>query len=351
MNKFFPTSVELESTSICNVNPPCVMCCRNIFDGKKHLQDYVVDKMEPYWKYFKKITFHGIGEVMFYPKLDNLLRLSRHCHTGFTTGGHLFNEKNIKSIVDNNLDFISVSIDAGTKETHDKIRNTGFEKIINGIKQLQEYKYEQKKSRPHLIMNATLMRWNVEEVPLIFKLAWELDAYHVTFTELNDDMDYIRKANNSLNIFNYVDQKTRNCKELYDKNIAEAISLSKALDGTSIDYCNFLYDRGILNNLPEVDISGFKKQVPNTRHFPSVNKSEIQINQNINLSNNLICSRPWETIWVNHMGDIKMCCHQMEDIGSLRDQTFEEVWFGDKANKIREAMLNGGPSTYLWYES
>jgi len=338
--KFFPISLEIESTQLCDVNPPCVMCCRNTGPGSGHLRDYVLDKMSPYWKYLKKVSFHGIGEVFFYPKLNKLIEMSNHVNMGFTTGGHLLNKENAEFLVDNNLDFISISIDAATRETHDKIRGTGFDSIIENIIYMQEYKNKQGKSTPHLIMNAVLMRENIDEASRIIELAWQLDAHFVTFVELGGSLNY--KINRNGFFFDYEWQKTKNIKDEYDRNLVLSEETAKFLGSINIDMPSLYGERKKID-LDFERLKKLEKIVPKTKGLVETDKSQFWINQELPdyVNDKLICTRPWETVWINCMGDVSFCCHQSEFIGSLKENTFEEIWFGQKAEEIRNKILNG----------
>jgi MoaA/NifB/PqqE/SkfB family radical SAM enzyme len=56
---------------------------------------------------------------------------------------------------------------------------------------------------------------------------------------------------------------------------------------------------------------------------------------------NSFCGLPFTGIKVSPDGQINMCCHQNSEayLGNLFLQTFEEIWFGEKAVAIREATL------------
>lgn len=55
------------------------------------------------------------------------------------------------------------------------------------------------------------------------------------------------------------------------------------------------------------------------------------------------CSKPFETLSVRDDGSCWMCCTSWlpYSIGNLNEQSFEEIWHGDRANLIREAILDG----------
>jgi MoaA/NifB/PqqE/SkfB family radical SAM enzyme len=338
----YPYALELETTTTCSVEPPCIMCVRNRERGGGNLPDNVLNEIKPYWRYLRHASLHGIGEAFFYPRLEELIQMSKNCQVGFTTGGHLLNEERIKFIVDNNLDYLSISIDAATEETHNKIRNTGFKKIIDNIILLQEYKHSQGKSYPRLIMNAVLMEWNIREASQIVKLAWELDAIHITFSFIEGSNDWEIERNG--HVFNYREQKMEENQELHDIEMFKAHLMSQRLGGIPIDDGNYFFDFNKVKNMGiDIEIGFVQKRVPSTKHFPDNSKKlpEVEPYQNYTGDSPLICSRPWETMWVNLAGDVKFCCHQYDSLGNLQKEDFNQIWFGDKAREMRECFLQG----------
>ena len=53
------------------------------------------------------------------------------------------------------------------------------------------------------------------------------------------------------------------------------------------------------------------------------------------------CQLPWSRAKIESDGLVRMCCHQKEYLGNLFENTFDELWFGKKANEIRKSILNG----------
>jgi radical SAM protein with 4Fe4S-binding SPASM domain len=55
------------------------------------------------------------------------------------------------------------------------------------------------------------------------------------------------------------------------------------------------------------------------------------------------CSKPWDSLLVQTNGDIYNCCWQTRPIGTLRQQTFLEIWNSKMLQAIRRSTLNGTP--------
>ena len=336
----YPIVMDLESTRFCNVNPPCVMCCRNVWNDPDNLSDTVLSKIKEISKYIHTVSFHGIGETLLYPKIEELIKIFKNSYCGFTTGGHLFSEEKIKLIVDSKLNFISISIDSSKKETHDKIRGTGFDKIIENILLLQNYKKKSNTKYPLLKMNAVVMKENINECADMIKLAWELGATHFDFVELIDSLSFIVTKNNFL--FDYEQQKTKHIKDKHDIELAKAAKLAYILGNISVNVGN-IYNKDLFKEIyDQYTYDGYieRKVDTNNTLFGDISKNILYQDNKI-VPCDVMCNRPWRTVWIDCRGNVQVCCHQCDSAGSLLDYTFEEIWFGDKMKKMREEMIFG----------
>jgi len=73
---FFPSTLEIETTTHCNINPPCVMCYPRIFDKRKfkgEIDKVAFERLIPHMKKFKTISLHGVGEPLIGNKLFTIL--------------------------------------------------------------------------------------------------------------------------------------------------------------------------------------------------------------------------------------------------------------------------------------
>jgi MoaA/NifB/PqqE/SkfB family radical SAM enzyme len=85
-----PVVVNFGTTSRCNMNPPCVMCMRNVESNDQDLSwkallraGYIADSAST-------LMLHGVGEPLLYPHLFDIAKLaSRDAITLFTTNGQL----------------------------------------------------------------------------------------------------------------------------------------------------------------------------------------------------------------------------------------------------------------------
>jgi wyosine [tRNA(Phe)-imidazoG37] synthetase (radical SAM superfamily) len=204
-----PTSLELETTTFCDINPPCVMCYARMLHTRpsqenKNLDDTVFEKVQPHLKKFEVISLHGIGEPLAGKKLFPILRSidSNKTKLQFNSNGLNLNEEKCRGLVENGLSLVNFSVDAATAETYKKIRRADFHKVVANIRRLSEIKKEMSSRRPRIEMNMTLMRSNFEEANQFVHLAKDLGAESVHLGILNKHSDDYAVQNENF-VFHY----------------------------------------------------------------------------------------------------------------------------------------------------
>ena len=204
-----PLSLELETTTYCDINPPCVMCYSRVSHTRdvqqdRNLDDAVFENIQPYLKDFEVISLHGIGEPLAGKKLFPILESidAKKTKVQFNSNGLNLNEDRSRNIVEKGLSLINFSVDAATAVTYRKIRRVDFNKVISNIRRLSEIKKEKSTRYPVIEMNMTLMRSNFEEATQFVHLAKGLGAEGVHFGILNRHPDDYAVQNEDF-IFRY----------------------------------------------------------------------------------------------------------------------------------------------------
>ena len=93
----YPTILEIESTSRCNVNPPCPMCNR-VWRVKHGVPEYdmpwfIMDKIEQAIISAKSISISGVGEPMMAECFEKMLQLGEADISFFSHGQVLTDKK------------------------------------------------------------------------------------------------------------------------------------------------------------------------------------------------------------------------------------------------------------------
>ena len=153
----FPPYVLIEPTSICNLR--CIMCFQvdSSFTKKEFMG------MMP-WNIFKKtvdevalnnckaVTLASRGEPTLHPKLPEMIEYISQkgiLDLKINTNATKLNEKISRSILKNNVSELVFSLDAGNKETYEKVRVKGrFDQVLQNIinfNKLRNEEYKQSK--------------------------------------------------------------------------------------------------------------------------------------------------------------------------------------------------------------
>lgn len=204
-----PSILEIESSTRCNINPPCVMCYPRIFDKRRFtgdLADAAFDALRPYLRGFKTISLHGVGEPLLGGKLMALLdNIDREkTWVQFNSNGLLLTEDLVRAFIARKLRMIDFSLDAATRETYRKIRRSDFDLVVGNIRRLTRIKRELGADHPVIKLNMTLMKENESEITAFVDLAAELQAGIIHLGLLNPTGNY--QVRNGDFLFNYHEQ-------------------------------------------------------------------------------------------------------------------------------------------------
>jgi MoaA/NifB/PqqE/SkfB family radical SAM enzyme len=237
---------------------------------------------------------------------------------------------------------VSFSLDAATQEVYYKIRGKDLDQTLKNIRYLQDCKKRLRVSNPLVLINMTLSKTNIGDLPKFIKLAHNLDA-QVELNNLAMDKSYESIQVNRRNQFSF-DYKTEiltGYPKLYNQYLRKAeqlgtrlkVTIHKASDVTYMDipqpgfrfvslFREFLKKHFTLH---QINIFGKESSQSSREKDPSFEKLPL-------------CLLPWSQMVISSKGDISLCCVQGL-IGHLRDYTsIEEAWNSEKICRIREQL-------------
>lgn len=170
-----PIYMEISPSGTCNHR--CIFCSVDFMEFKKYFLDKTVlmktiSDLADFG--LKSIMFAGEGEPFLHKDLPEIIVHTKKAgiDVAITSNGVLLRKEIIDTIIDS-VEWIKVSINAGTKETYAKIHGTGpgdFEKVLSNM----AYAVERKKannSRCALGLQILLIPENSHEVELLAKRA------------------------------------------------------------------------------------------------------------------------------------------------------------------------------------
>lgn len=178
--KSYPQRLVLELTNACNLR--CIMCGRDEATFAPTVFDInYLKKMEHVLNIVEEVTLFGWGEPTMHPQFVDILKYLDNfpVRKYFVTNGMKL-DKIIDAIFDYHVDIIAVSLDGANAETNNRIRSGGdFDTIVNNIKQIIKRKNEQGVDYPYMNFVMALMESNLNQLPDLIKLAYDLGLQEV----------------------------------------------------------------------------------------------------------------------------------------------------------------------------
>ena len=174
---FKPFFLAIEITNRCNLN--CTMCFKRGLENQpsKHMSfeefKTILDNVSP----ILGLNFIGLGEPLLNPDFKKMLEETRRRRLGvnFATNGMLLTEDWAKTLIDLQIDKVTISIDATTKEAYENIRRgSNFELVKENVKRFTRLRKEANSTLPNITSAMTLSVSNIKELPDMVDLGEEL---------------------------------------------------------------------------------------------------------------------------------------------------------------------------------
>lgn len=165
-----PRYYNVELTNRCNMR--CEMCKnreipshRKVFMERGLLQRFMreIDGLGRCWLMLVKQ-----GDALVHPRFPEMLSVMRkaeHRHViTLTTNAYNLNEANVRAVVDNDVDYVNVSIDSVRPETYKAIRGVDLQPVLDNVEALRRAVAAAPGCRTRLSVNMVVMRSNADEV-------------------------------------------------------------------------------------------------------------------------------------------------------------------------------------------
>ncbi len=277
----YPRTLMIEPTNTCNIN--CVTCPTG--SGKmnrpKHqmtLEEYksIIDQATGYTK---EITLWGYGEPFLNKEILEMIHYSvdKGMAVITSTNGMLFRTlEYCQKIIKTGLQRLIVCIDGSDQRTLEKFRvNANYEKIVSGIKMLNEAKQQLRSETPKIEMQFIIMKHNEHQRETMQKLAEELKVSVYTEKEVGvdaNDPDFQEKCKellpSDLTLSRYYKKKDGTyVLKGTAPNYCSVVNCSTVInsDGSVIPCCYDLYSKHIMGNV--FQDSGLKEVWKNKRYL------------------------------------------------------------------------------------
>lgn len=344
----YPVNLQIEHTNICNAK--CIMCshCFTNNQNGQYMSEKDLEKIKPILPYIEHITLHGMGEPFSHPQIIDILKMYHSYGIKITcnTNASIMSEE-LAEIIHKCFYDITISCDASTKQTYEKIRKgLSFEKFIKNVKLLRS-----KGSTLNMRLAAVAMRQNLNELPSIVSLAADLGFQEVLIVDittqglLENEKDSIRlyptiaqyylklaveegvRRGIPVKIPDYIMNIIPRRTFEEDTKVAKSIPFYKDEKFTDILY-NRYKAAGFIEPVIKATIDNFI--IPSEYHCEG------------------ICDFVLERPFINVKGDVFLCCtNWMHIVGNIyNDGGFEAVWNGKIMSEIRKLFYNGSVPKY-----
>lgn len=326
-----PQLLVIESTSRCNLK--CSMCPRSIDKSPTgdfaDLDESILDNLENAIKNCNSVCLSWMGEPLVNNRLEEIAKrikdINKRVLITITTNGLLLDEERAKKLIRSGIDVISFSIDSAKDEIYRKIRVGGsLNQVKENIRNLTRLKKSMLSFRPIINIAYVGGEENIDQISGIVRMADELGIRSVSLAPI-DDFTLTAEYENRLSFSEEV--KKRGQESFYQ---AENLSRQK---GIKLSYEMPIQFFNLLDiQKPEyaVDKSLFNNDVINE----DIKKLGLQKG----------CYVPWLHSFIAHNGDVHSCCISPRVLGNLNENTFEEIWCGEKYREFRRRLRSHNPN-------
>lgn len=198
----YPGSIMFEPASKCNLN--CSMCwaVKAMKYRKNNLLDFqqfkkIVDEVA---FFCSRIFFNFCGEPLINKEIFSMIEYAgkKNIITILSTNSLLLTKENVTKLLEALPNYLTVSLDATTKNTYEAMRTGGtFNTALERIQSLVEEREKKKSINPIIDLQMILTKKNENEIEEFIMLGKKLNVDLVSIKSLyiahQADQDYIKK--------------------------------------------------------------------------------------------------------------------------------------------------------------
>jgi radical SAM protein with 4Fe4S-binding SPASM domain len=328
-----PIKIEMDITNQCNIR--CVMCpFSDPAVGGRKRKDL---NLETFQRWADEM-FSWAAQVglMFgtEPTLNkNLLQFVKIAkayrvpNVYFSTNGMKLTPALAASLIEAGLDEVNVSLDAGTKETFQRIRRGAkWDTVVGNLRSLRDQKTARKLSTPRLHMSFVMMRSNIQELPQFVDLAAGFGAEVIYCTHLVS-YDGLEMSAESLGT---------NADD-YQKYLDAAQALAR-------QHSIHIVLPRIRQSRLDLTLPDMSPQAPPPNHLAHIDQAREAHGLPQRFARdeaNSCCPFPWHFIAIEPDGAVSPCgwWHSGPPMGNLHTQSFQEIWSGEPRRNLRRQLI------------
>lgn len=301
----FPTHYYVAVSVLCDLR--CPYCPRQFYqDDIDHgLMDFAeFQRIAPFLRYANYAGFFGLGEPFLNPRFLDFLVLgkSQGAYVATSTHGMSLVPEIAQKLVAMCVDEVAVSIDGPNRRVFEFLREgASFDQVLQNVRHLNSLKHKHKTSKPAVFLAVAVSVHNVKYLPAMVKLAKELEAAQVVFT----DLIIVDKKNADLSVYG---------THRFARALRKAEELGRRLN------IEVLY----FHQNP------FPWKPPEPTELP-------------NEGARFGCREAWRSYIIEKNGDMKICCYMDDVFGNCFTQPLSEILNNEKIVAFRRSLMEGRP--------
>lgn len=336
----YPDVLQIELTDRCNAR--CVMC-HHYYEGNVRsgsLPPEIREKIETLLPYCTLVLLNGYGEPFLAPDFYEWLKLlHRHQVKAMVTTNLSVLKEEWLPLINEVFEQINISCDGYDRKSYEMIRQElCFDEFVKNVRLLRKNAPDVK-----LCMSAVAMAQNLRHVPEIIEFAAELGFDEVRFGRLGVN-SYLKNYQEDL--IHYEDAAVKYFRE--GKRTADRLGIpvifpvnfeweyseelcseqEKQLEKLFYPYTKEHREELEKSFLDDLNAGGFSR--------PKARKRKEAI------ACEGICDWVARGAYIDRNGLVSTCCENSQSsYGNLAQQSFEELWNGNEARKVRTRFFEG----------
>ncbi|MBN1516157.1 SPASM domain-containing protein [Candidatus Sumerlaeota bacterium] len=361
-----PSIMNIGLTVKCNLD--CIMCF------SRHLPQIDLDgrAIEQLLRFLPRahtIRWNDAGEIFASSRSPEFMRMMQAYHPAisYVSTNFLLAHRWIDDIFDSGLTDISVSIDAATQETFEKIRVGGkWDRLVENLTAFRDKRRELGRETPRLTFVYVAMKSNIGEMTRFVEFAHEYDAVAVHVlkllpapkgTEHEESPDpaeerrcYKQSLLRARELGVHLDHTLHSNDALWEEiRLEQDAELAPAI-ATPLHAAMSL---GAIEDLGQASASVAERTTPaeptqstaggdcatSLREETVLAFEPLHRRHPFWGASKPICPSPWREFLVQSDGLVRTCCFSPRIMGDLKTQTVEDIWNGPDYQAMRRQLV------------
>jgi len=261
----------------------------------------------------------------------------------FSTNLFAMSRKIMEKCIEVQMPLLTVSVDAATKETFERIRPPGkWDTLMDRFDLVKEIKDASGSEFPHLSATAVLMRSNIGEMPDLIRLMATKGVTQMNFVHMAVMGGLGIEDETLMNDPKLCNETLREMRRVADEVGIEAMipmEIPEKIAADTVTDAARSSDGGGSALLQSAEMKGVEGSY-NVAQYLNHKIDEFLLKAKKKEDHQRACYFPWYYIHVNPDGTVFPCGSWFEfsTFGDFNTQTFEEIWTGKDFTELRRQI-------------